>query len=88
MRPVMWPGCLCVLPSREARPGLEKEIGSPPRDGLPSTFSIETWDSVELKVNMLTKGSNGYTSKLVNLRRADPDPALFRPPADYTVVDQ
>ncbi|MGO9261584.1 MAG: hypothetical protein ACLQU1_35565 [Bryobacteraceae bacterium] len=49
---------------------------------------IETWDSVELKVNMLTKSSNGYTSKLVNLRRADPDPALFRPPADYTVVDR
>jgi hypothetical protein len=31
----------------------------PPRDGLPSTFTIETWDSVELKVNMLTKSSNG-----------------------------
>jgi len=60
----------------------------PSRDGLPSTFTIETWDSVELKVNVLTKSSNGYTSKLVNLRRADPDPALFRPPADYTVVDQ
>jgi len=60
----------------------------PPRDGRPSTFTIETWDSVELKLNMLTKSSNGYTSKLVNLRRADPDPALFRPPADYTVVDQ
>ena len=60
----------------------------PPRDGRPSTFTLETWDSVELKVNMLTKSSNGYTSKLVNLRRADPDPALFRPPTDYTVVDQ
>src|SRR5437879_5889310 len=41
----------------------------PPRGGLPSTFTIETWNSVELKVNMLTKSSNGYTSKLVNLRR-------------------
>jgi hypothetical protein len=53
-----------------------------------SALTIETWDSVELKVNVLTKSSNGYTSKVVNLKRADPDPALFRPPADYTVVDQ
>jgi hypothetical protein len=53
-----------------------------------SDLIIDTWDSVELKVNMLTKSSNGYTSKLVNLRRIDPDPALFRPPGDYTVVDQ
>lgn len=52
----------------------------PPRDGIPSRFTIETWDSVELKVTMLTKSSNGYTSKLVNLRRAEPNPALFRPP--------
>jgi hypothetical protein len=49
---------------------------------------IETWDSVELKVNLLTKSSNGYTSKLVNVRRIDPDPALFWPPGDYTIVDQ
>lgn len=60
----------------------------PPRDGLTSTFTIETWDSVDPKVNMLTKSSNGYTSKLVNLRWAEPDPALFQPPANYAVVDQ
>ncbi len=53
-----------------------------------SALTIETWDSIELHVNMLTKSSNGYTSRLVNLKRADPDPALFRPPADYTVVDR
>ena len=68
--------------------GMRMSRTLPSRDGLPATFTIETWDSVELKVNMLTKSSNGYTSRLVNLRRADPDPALFRPPADYTVVDQ
>ena len=67
--------------------GTRTSIAVPPRDGR-STFTIETWDSVELKVNMLTKSSNGYTTKLVNLRRADPDPAFFRPPADYTIVDQ
>jgi hypothetical protein len=53
-----------------------------------SAFTIETWDSVELKLNMLRKSSNGYTSKVINLKRADPDPALFRPPGNYTVVDQ
>ena len=55
--------------------------------GLP-TLSVETWYSAELNVTMLTKSSNGYSSKLVNLRREEPDPALFRPPADYAVVDQ
>ncbi len=68
--------------------GTRTSIAVPHRDGLPSTFTIETWDSVELKVNMLTKSSNGYTTKLVNLRRVDPDPAFSRPPADYTIVDQ
>jgi len=53
-----------------------------------AALTIETWDSVELKVNMLTKSSNGYSSKLVNLKREEPDPALFRPPADYKVIDQ
>ncbi|HKE29063.1 MAG TPA: hypothetical protein VKB88_42220 [Bryobacteraceae bacterium] len=55
--------------------------------GLP-TLSVETWYSAELNVTMLTKSSNGYSSKLVNLRREEPDPVLFRPPADYTVVDR
>ena len=66
---------------------IEGVLAEGPRTST-SALTIETWDSVELKVNMLTKSSNGYTSKLINLKRADPDPALFRPPADYTAVDQ
>ena len=49
---------------------------------------VETWDSPDLKVTLLTNSSNGYSSKLVNLRRKEPDAALFRPPADYTIVDR
>lgn len=56
-------------------------------NGLPG-LTIETWYSPELKITMATKSSNGYSSKLVNLRREEPDAALFRPPADYTVVDR
>ena len=51
-------------------------------------LSVETWDSVELKVTVLTKSSNGYSSRLVNLKREEPDVALFRPPAEYAIVDQ
>jgi len=60
-------------------------------EGILTTYpalSVETWDSVELKVTVLTKSSNGYSSRLVNLKREEPDVALFRPPAEYTIVDQ
>lgn len=57
------------------------------RNGLPSTFTIETWDSGELKLTVLTRSGNGYTNRLTNLSRVEPDPARFQPPVDYTVVD-
>jgi hypothetical protein len=51
----------------------------------------ERWISPELKVTVLTKRTdprNGDTTvKLVNISRAEPDPNLFRPPADYTVTE-
>ena len=68
--------------------GTRMSSAGPLHDGQRLTITIETWDSVELKVNVLAKSSNGYTTKLINLRRADPDPAFFRPPAGYTIVDQ
>jgi hypothetical protein len=68
--------------------GTRMSSALPPREGLPPRFVIETWDSVELKANLVTKSSNGYTTRLVNVNRADPVPALFRPPTDYTVIDQ
>ncbi len=39
-------------------------------------------------VTLLTKSSNGYTSGLTKLSRAEPDSALFRPPAGYTIIDE
>jgi hypothetical protein len=57
------------------------------RNGLRTTFTIETWDSQELKVTVLTRSSNGYTSRLTNLSRVEPDPMQFQPPAHYNVVD-
>ncbi len=50
-------------------------------------LTIETWESPELQITLLTKSSNGYTTRLIHLSR-DPDPALFQPPAGYRVVDE
>ncbi len=81
--------------SGSARNATIENLGTKVIDGLlaegtrtTSALVIEKWDSVELKVNLLTKSSNGLGSKLVKLTRAEPDPALFGPPADYKVVDQ
>jgi hypothetical protein len=58
------------------------------RNGHPAGWTIETWDSQELKVTVLTRSSNGYTSRLTNLSRVEPDRRRFEPPALYTVVDE
>ena len=58
--------------------------GNTPRPAL----TIESWESPELKLILLTKSSNGYTTRLTSLSRNDPDPALFRSSSDYTVVDE
>jgi hypothetical protein len=50
-------------------------------------LTIETWESPEFKITLLTRSSNGYSTMLTNLSR-DPDPALFLPPPAYTVVDE
>lgn len=51
----------------------------------------ETWTSPELGMDILTNSSdprNGETTmKLTNISLAEPDPSLFRPPADYEIVD-
>jgi hypothetical protein len=49
---------------------------------------IETWDSVDLKINLSTKSSNGYSSWLTNIKRSNPDPALFSPPTGYSIIDE
>ncbi len=51
----------------------------------------ETWTSPELKVVVMSKSSDprsGESStKLTNLSRNEPDPAIFEIPADYEVID-
>ena len=50
----------------------------------------ETWVSADLKVPVMVKVTdprNGTTTtQLTNITRAEPDPALFQAPADYTVT--
>jgi hypothetical protein len=41
-----------------------------------------------MNITLTTRSGNGYSSWLVNIRREEPDPSLFRVPADYTVVDR
>jgi hypothetical protein len=57
------------------------------RNGNPTTFTMETWESQELGMTVLTRSSNGYTCRLAHLSRAEPGPTGFQPPTDYTVVD-
>ena len=51
--------------------------------------ATERWFLSELQLVMLTKTSNPesgeQTSRVTNLERNEPDPALFQVPADYTI---
>ena len=51
----------------------------------------ENWFSKQLQVEVLTKTSDprmgDSTTKLENVSLIEPDPALFTPPADYTIKD-
>ena len=60
----------------------------PAPGGTGRVLTVEQWESPDLKITLLTKSSNGYRDWLTKLRRTEPDPALFRPPSDYTVVDE
>jgi hypothetical protein len=52
----------------------------------------DDWWSVELKVWVLAKTTDPrqgeHTLKLTNISRSEPDPSLFQPPPDYTIVDE
>ena len=58
----------------------------------PITSVGEVWRSVELNIVVLEKVSDPLhgdtTRKLTILSRKEPDPGLFQPPPDYTVVDE
>jgi hypothetical protein len=61
---------------------------APPRNAGRPGLTVESWESPDLQVTMLTRSSNGYSTRLTNLSRSEPDAALFRPPAGYQVVDE
>jgi hypothetical protein len=54
----------------------------------------EVWTSTELNVPLLQAQSTGglhpldNTVRLINISRSELDPALFTPPADYSVVEE
>jgi hypothetical protein len=58
----------------------------------PITSISETWFSPELRVPILSKTTDPRmgesTHKLVNISQSEPDPTLFQPPPDYTLVDE
>jgi hypothetical protein len=58
----------------------------------PMTVVHESWWSPDLKVIVISTDNdprNGEsTRKLTNVDRSEPDPSLFVPPADYTVVEE
>ncbi len=58
----------------------------------PLVTTHETWYSNELGTYVLTTRSDALmgesTTKLINISRAEPDAALFLPPAGYQVVDE
>lgn len=58
----------------------------------PLVITTETWMSPDLKVLVMSKTSDprmGETTyRLTNILRAEPDPALFEVPPDYTIQDK
>jgi hypothetical protein len=52
----------------------------------------ERWESAELHVTILAKHSDPMTGdrveRLTNVRRGEPDPALFQVPASYTIESE
>jgi hypothetical protein len=58
----------------------------------PITTITETWTSPDLKTVVLSKSSDPRygesTTKLTDIVMAEPDPALFQIPGDYSVVDE
>jgi hypothetical protein len=50
----------------------------------------EAWYSEQLNMAVLTKESDprtGETTERVTVDTSEPDPALFRPPADYKITE-
>lgn len=67
-------------------------ISPQPIPGCDQNIStVESWYSAELRMTLLEIRSNCFgegSTHLENIRRAEPDPRLFRIPLDYLVVEQ
>ena len=57
----------------------------------PLASITESWFSPDVRLYVLTKTSDPRTGesimRLRNIERSEPDPALFRAPPDYQIVD-
>jgi hypothetical protein len=58
----------------------------------PINIALETWVSPELKVAIFSQrdnytGGNRRTTRLTEITRAEPDPALFHLPSNYKISD-
>ena len=66
----------------------------PPADSnnAPLIATVETWESTELHIVILSRSYDPRTGDrtvfLKNLTRSEPDPALFRVPADFQTRDE
>ena len=58
----------------------------------PMVVKTEFWVSPQLQRFVLSKMTGPQTGdrtfRLTNISLAEPDPALFQPPPDYTIVDE
>lgn len=57
----------------------------------PITSITETWYSPDLKGDILSRSFDvrgERTTQLRNIRRGEPDPALFQVPSDYKIIDE
>jgi len=58
----------------------------------PIVVSNETWVSRDLKLEIQRKSNDPHYGsnlrELQNIRRAEPDAALFHVPSDFTIVDE
>jgi hypothetical protein len=92
------PALAAQAPATEDPQATIESLGSQPLEGVMTEgtrkifrsshgLTIDTWESPELKITLLTKSSNGYSIRLTNLSR-QPDPALFQPPPAYKVVNE
>lgn len=79
------------VPAQGSRTTTVYPVGSQGND-RPITVTSENWTSPELRLTILSKSSDprsgDNTTKLTNISRIDPDPLLFMPPADYSIVEE